>query len=106
MKELEVKNAIATLGPDTDFPSALKGHPGLGASGVERELRSISELLGPGEHLLDILQGQHGSQTATILRTTIGLIFFGRGLVTTTLEEFALDKVTSVRSSTEMLPVR
>jgi hypothetical protein len=103
MKELEVSNTIATLGPETDFPTALKGHPGLAAFGVGRELRNISSMLSPGEYLLDILQGQYSNQTGVLLRTTTRLIFFGKGLVSTKVEEFPLDKVSSVQYSTGML---
>jgi hypothetical protein len=92
-----------SLGPQTDFPSALKGHPGLGAFGVGRELKQISSMLNPGELLLDIPQGQYGNQTGVLLRTTTRLIFFAKGLVSTKVEEFPLDKVTSVQYTTGML---
>ena len=39
------------LGRETDFPEALKGHAGLGAFGVGRELKQISSMLNPDEYL-------------------------------------------------------
>jgi hypothetical protein len=91
------------LGPETDFPAALKGHPGLGAFGVGRELRNISAMLHPGEYLLDVLQGQYGNQTGVLLRSTARVLFFAKGIVSTKVEEFALDKITSVQYSTGLM---
>jgi hypothetical protein len=91
------------LGPETNFSDALKNHPGLGAFGVGRELRNISSMLNPGEYLLDILQGAYANQTGVLLRTSARLIFFGKGIVSRRVEEFPLDKVTSVQYSTGLL---
>jgi hypothetical protein len=91
------------LGPETDFVEALKKHPGLGAFGVGRELKRLSEVLQPGEYLLDILQGAYANQTGVLVRTTMRLIFFGKGLISTKVEEFPLDKVTSVQYTTGLM---
>ena len=91
------------LGRETNFPEALTGHPGLGAFGVGRELRNISSMLHPGEYLLDILQGHYANQTGVLLRTTTRLLFFGKGIISTKVEEFPLDKLTSVQYSTGLL---
>jgi hypothetical protein len=91
------------LGRDANFLEALKNHPGLGAFGVGRELRQIPTILAPDEYLLDIIQGQYGKQTGVLLRTTSRLIFFGKGIISAKVEEFPLDKLTSVQYSTGLM---
>jgi hypothetical protein len=91
------------LGPETDFAEALKGHPGLGAFGVGRELKNLSTLLSPDEFVLDVLQGAYSNQTGLLIRTTTRLLFFAKGFVSTKVEEFPLDKVTSVQYTTGLM---
>jgi hypothetical protein len=81
----------------------LKNHPGLAAFGVGRELRELPTVLNEGEYLLDIIQGSYANQTGVLLRTTTRVIFFAKGIVSTKVEEFPLDKLTSVQYSTGLM---
>jgi hypothetical protein len=85
------------LSRETDFPEALKKHPGLGAFGIGRELKQIASMLGPDEYLVDIIQGAYANQTAVVLMTTNRVIFLAKGFTSMTVEEFPLDKITSVQ---------
>jgi hypothetical protein len=60
------------LGPETDFAEALKKHPGLGAFGVGRELKRLSEILQPGEYVHDILQGTFANQGGCLFEQPFG----------------------------------
>lgn len=91
------------LGAEADFPTALKGHPGLGAFGVGRELRNLAGMLSPEELVLDLIQGAYANQTGLLVRTTKRVMFFAKGLVSTKVEEFSLDKVTSVQYTTGLM---
>lgn len=91
------------LGAEADFPTALKAHPGLGAFGVGRELRNLAGMLSPDEFVLDLIQGAYANQTGLLIRTTKRVMFFAKGLVTTKVEEFSLDKITSVQYTTGLM---
>ena len=94
---------MAPFTSQTDFSTALSGHPGLGPWGVGRELKHLGSLLHPDEQLLDILQGMYANQTGVLLHTTKRIIFFAKGIVSTAMEEFPLDKITSLQYTTGML---
>ena len=89
--------------PETDFPKVLAKHPGIAFFGVGRELKQIGSLLNSEERLLDIIQGVYANQTGVVLHTTNRVIFFAKGIVSTTLEEFQLDQITSIQYTTNML---
>jgi hypothetical protein len=72
----------------------------LAAIGVGGELRSLSALLSPGEFVLDVLQGLCDNEEGILVRTTTRLVFFAKGFVSTKVEEFPLDKITSVQYTT------
>ena len=91
------------LGPETNFHEALKSHPGLGAFGVGRELKALSSMLATGELVLDVLQGVYGNQTGLLIRTTKRVLYFAKGIVSTKVEEFPLDKITSVQYVTGLM---
>lgn len=84
------------LGRETDFSVALRGHPGIALFGAGREIKHLAALLNPDEFVLDVLQGRYSDQEGLLVRTTTRLIFFVKGFTSSKVEEFALDKVTSV----------
>ena len=89
--------------PNLDYSETLKGHPGLGPFGVRRELKQISATLAPSEGLLDIIQGAYASQTGVLLATDRRMIFLAKGWVTLKVEDFPLEKISSVQYETGLL---
>lgn len=104
VKSCARENAELTpLGPEADFPTALAKHPGIALFGVGRELKQLGSVLHPDERLLDIIQGGYANQTGVLLHTTRRVVFFAKGIVSSTMEEFPLDKITSLQYTTGML---
>jgi hypothetical protein len=87
----------------TKFTAALAKHPGLASFGVGREVKALGTLLRPNEQLLDIIQGQYATQTGVLLHTSARVIFFAKGIVTTVVEEFPLEKIVSIQYSTGIM---
>ena len=71
--------------------------------GGKRELRKLQEHIWPGETVERMATGAYGGGLGLLVMTDKRLIFLKEGMLSSTLEDFPFDKITSIQWSTGML---
>lgn len=71
--------------------------------GGKRELRKLQDHVWPGENVERMATGSYGGGLGLLVMTDKRLIFLKEGMISSTLEDFPFDKITSIQWSTGML---
>ncbi len=71
--------------------------------GGKRELRKLQEHVWPGETVERMATGAYGGGLGLLVMTDKRLIFLKEGMMSSTLEDFPFEKITSIQWSTGMI---